>query len=62
MEKKIVFPEDFWWGSAWSAEQSEGTGDTGKAETIWKRWFSEEPTRFYDRIGPDVTTDHFNRY
>ena len=62
MEKKIVFPEDFWWGSAWSAEQSEGTGDTGKAETIWKRWFSEEPNRFYDRIGPDVTTDHFNRY
>lgn len=62
MEKKIVFPENFWWGSAWSAEQSEGTGDTGKAETIWKRWFSEEPNRFYDRIGPDVTTDHFNRY
>ncbi len=62
MEKMLIFPKDFWWGSAWSAEQSEGTGDTGKAETIWEHWFNKEPNRFYDRIGPKVTTDHFYRY
>lgn len=62
MEEMIIFPKDFWWGSAWSAEQSEGKGDTGKAETIWEHWFSKEPNRFYDRVGPQTTTDHFNRY
>ncbi len=50
------------WGSAWSAEQSEGRGETGKAETVWDRWFHEEPHRFYKRIGPSITTDHIHRY
>lgn len=35
--KRIQFPDGFWWGSAWSAEQAEGRGETGKAETIWER-------------------------
>lgn len=60
--KKLTFPEGFWWGSAWSAEQAEGRGNTGKAETNWDRWFQIEPTRFYDRISSELTTDHFNRY
>ena len=48
--EKLTFPEGFWWGSAWSAEQAEGRGNTGKAETNWDRWFQLEPTRFYNRI------------
>lgn len=60
--KNLEFPKDFWWGSAWSAEQAEGRGNTGKAETNWERWFSLEPNRFYNRISSEVTTDHFNRY
>lgn len=61
-KQQLIFPEDFWWGSAWSAEQAEGRGETGKAETVWERWFKEQPTRFYQRIGSDVTTDHIHRY
>lgn len=61
-ETQLVFPKDFWWGSAWSAEQAEGRGETGKAETVWERWFKEQPNRFYKRIGPDTTTDHIHRY
>ncbi|MFV0380901.1 MAG: glycoside hydrolase family 1 protein [Breznakia sp.] len=60
--KKIQFPENFWWGSAWSAEQAEGRGTGGKAETNWERWFKQEPTRFYNRISSETTTDHFYRY
>lgn len=60
--KKLNFPKDFWWGSAWSAEQAEGRGNTGKAETNWERWYSLEPSRFYKHISSEVTTDHFNRY
>ena len=62
MKTMITFSKDFWWGSAWSAEQAEGKGDTGKSETIWEHWFKEEPNRFYNQIGPEITTDHFNRY
>lgn len=62
MIKMLAFPKDFWWGSAWSAEQAEGRGDTKKAETIWDYWYKTEPNRFYDRIGPNVTTDHFHHY
>lgn len=60
--EKLLFPENFWWGSAWSAEQAEGRGETGKAETIWERWFKEEPNRFYNRISSEVTTDHIHHY
>ena len=61
-EKQLTFPADFWWGSAWSAEQAEGRGETGKAETVWERWYKEQPTRFYQRISSAVTTDHIHRY
>lgn len=60
--KKLTFPDDFWWGSAWSAEQAEGKGETGKAETIWDRWFKEQPYRFYQRIDSSITTDHIHQY
>jgi beta-glucosidase/6-phospho-beta-glucosidase/beta-galactosidase len=62
MKKTYKFPKDFWWGSASSAEQSEGKGNTGKGKTIWKHWFEIEQKRFYDEVGPDVTSDFFNRY
>lgn len=60
--KRIQFPDGFWWGSAWSAEQAEGRGETGKAETIWERWFKEEPNRFYNRVSSEIATDHIHRY
>ncbi|MGM0125553.1 beta-glucosidase [Enterococcus sp. AZ194] len=60
--QKLSFPENFWWGSAWSAEQAEGRGETGKAETVWERWYAEQPYRFYNRIDSSITTDHIHRY
>ncbi|MHC5372402.1 glycoside hydrolase family 1 protein [Enterococcus sp. LJL120] len=62
MNKQLKFPENFWWGSAWSAEQAEGRGTTGKAETIWERWFKEEPNRFYQGVSSAVTDDHLHRF
>ncbi|KAF1299435.1 6-phospho-beta-glucosidase [Enterococcus sp. JM4C] len=60
--QKLTFPENFWWGSAWSAEQAEGRGETGKAETVWERWYTEQPCRFYNRIDSSITTDHIHCY
>lgn len=62
MKKTYKFPEGFWWGSASSAEQSEGKGDTGKGKTIWDHWFEIEKNRFFDEVGPEITSDFFNRY
>ncbi len=61
-KQQLTFPENFWWGSAWSAEQAEGRGETGKAETVWERWYKEQPYRFYQRISSEITTDHIHRY
>lgn len=61
MENKFLkFPKGFWWGSAWSAEQSEGKGTTPKDETVWERWYKQSPNRFFNNIGPQITTDHMN--
>lgn len=60
--QQLKFPKDFWWGSGWSAEQAEGFGDTGKAETIWERWYKEEPSRFYNQVSSEIATDHINHY
>ncbi len=62
MKTKLTFPKDFWWGSASSAEQVEGQGDTGKAKTTWEHWFEKEPNRFFDKVSSAVTTDQFFRY
>ncbi|MBC1359833.1 family 1 glycosylhydrolase, partial [Listeria booriae] len=56
MKELLTFPKDFWWGSAWSAEQAEGRGDTGKAKTVWEHWFETEPNRFYEGVGSEITT------
>lgn len=60
--EQLTFPENFWWGSAWSAEQAEGRGETGKAETVWERWFKEQPTRFYEGISSEIASDHIHQY
>ena len=58
---KYVFPEGFWWGSAASATQTEGT-KSFKDETIWDKWFEEEPNRFYDGVGPYQTSDFYHKF
>jgi len=58
----MAFPDDFWWGSAWSAEQAEGRGNTGKGRTQWDMSWDKYPNRFYQGVNTDTTTDFFHRY
>ncbi|TCP30985.1 aryl-phospho-beta-glucosidase [Scopulibacillus darangshiensis] len=62
MAKFYRFPKDFWWGSATSAEQTEGKGNTGKGVTNWEHWYAIEPNRFFNGVGPEITSDFFNQY
>ncbi|SDB82891.1 aryl-phospho-beta-glucosidase [Pelagirhabdus alkalitolerans] len=55
------FPKDFWWGSAASATQTEGATNK-KSKTIWDHWYETEPNRFFEGVGPEVTSDFYNRY
>lgn len=58
MAKEYKFPEGFWWGSATSAVQIEGAAnEDGKGMNVWDYWYKNEPNRFFDRVGPQVTSD-----
>lgn len=62
MSLDYQFPKDFWWGSAASATQIEGTANGHVGRTVWDEWFEEEPNRFFDGVGPQVTSDFYHRY
>jgi len=63
MSKEYRFPEGFWWGSATSAVQIEGAADEdGKGMNVWDYWYQKEPNRFFNGIGPQVTSDFYHRY
>lgn len=57
------FPSNFWWGSAASGPQTEGriAGD-GKGENIFDYWFSQEPEKFFDQVGPEKTSQVYTKY
>lgn len=57
------FPQGFWWGSAISGPQTEGRvqGD-GKGDSIWDHWYQEDPTLFFDQVGPDETSAVYKHY
>ncbi|GEM05299.1 6-phospho-beta-glucosidase [Halolactibacillus miurensis] len=57
-----TFPKDFYWGSAASAEQTEGNQHGTKVKTIWDHWYNLEPNRFFDEVGPSETSDFYHRY
>ena len=60
---KYQFPQDFFWGSAASGPQTEGrvTGD-GKGENIWDYWYQQNPTPFFNKVGPDKTSQVYTKY
>ena len=61
MDKKYIFPKDFWWGSATSGLQSEG--DFNKPhKSVFDYWYEVEPEAFFDRVGPSVTSNFYNSY
>lgn len=57
------FPKDFYWGSSTSGPQTEGRleGD-GKGDNDWDYWFSIEPHRFHNEIGPGQTSTFYQHY
>lgn len=55
------FPENFLWGAAASATQTEGAGE-GKAKNIWDYWYEIEPERFHQGVGPKETSDFYRQY
>ncbi|WP_436881959.1 glycoside hydrolase family 1 protein [Staphylococcus gallinarum] len=57
----ISFPKHFWWGSAASATQTEGTQSIDN-QTNWDYWYQQEPNRFFDQVGPDVTSNFYYTY
>lgn len=57
------FPENFWWGSAASATQTEGASNVdGKGKNIWDHWYEEQPNRFFDGVGPEKTSQFYKNY
>jgi 6-phospho-beta-glucosidase/beta-glucosidase len=60
---KYQFPDDFWWGSATSATQSEGAASRdGKSQNIFDYWFEKSPGRFHGQIGPADTSTFYDNY
>lgn len=62
-EKFYQFPENFWWGSAASATQTEGAADVdGKGENIWDYWYKEEPNRFFNGVSSKHASKFYENY
>lgn len=63
MALQYTFPKNFWWGSATSATQIEGAAsEGGKGLNIWDYWYSQEPNRFFNGVGPETTSDFYHTY
>ncbi len=59
---KADFGDDFWWGIAISAYQSEGAWNLdGKGESIWDR-FTEQKSHIKDKSDGKVAADFYHRY
>lgn len=60
---KYKFKDGFYWGTAISALQTEGThlGD-GKADSTFDMWFKEEPERFFGGEGNGIAVDFYHMY
>ncbi|MDU5108918.1 MAG: glycoside hydrolase family 1 protein [Clostridium sp.] len=60
---KHRFKEGFYWGTAISALQTEGThqGD-GKSDTTFDVWFKKDPERFFNGEGNKIAVDFYHMY
>ena len=60
--EKLIFPEDFVWGTATASYQVEGAPrEGGKCECIWDT-FSRKPGAIYGGENGDVACDQYHRY
>ncbi|WP_071130693.1 glycoside hydrolase family 1 protein [Enterococcus timonensis] len=61
-ENKIVFPENFLWGSASAAYQIEGAYDLdGKGPSIWDE-FVKIPGKTFKGTNGELAVDHYHRF
>ncbi|MBO0453909.1 glycoside hydrolase family 1 protein [Candidatus Enterococcus murrayae] len=57
------FPDNFLWGAAMSAPQTEGQSlNFGKAATTWDYWFHTAPEKFHQNQGPEITSGVYDHY
>lgn len=59
--KKLVFPDQFWWGGATSGIQSEGAFFK-QHKNMFDYWYEINPDAFYDSVGPGVTSNFYYTY
>ncbi len=59
--KKYIFPDNFKWGGAISALQSEGLPE-GRQKVCYDMKFEIDPQDFHDGVGPFSTSDVINNY
>lgn len=63
MSNDYTFPNNFKWGAAASATQTEGASQQdGKAKNIWDYWFEIEPERFHEGVSPMLTSDFYHQF
>ena len=59
----IKFKDNFYFGSASSATQSEGAWkEDGKGENIWDYWYETETFRFHNGVGPVNASTFYKNY
>jgi len=57
------FPDNFLWGAAMSAPQTEGHSlRNGKSASTWDYWFETSPEKFNDLQGPSMTSNVYEHY
>ncbi|EOS7801793.1 family 1 glycosylhydrolase [Enterococcus hirae] len=58
-----TFPQNFLWGAAASAPQTEGAALVdGKSPSTWDKWFEIEPELFHNGTGPENTSNTYYQY
>ena len=59
----LKFPDNFLWGSAASAPQTEGHALlNGKSPSTWDKWFELNPEKFHANQGPKDTSNVYELY
>lgn len=58
---KYEFPKNFWWGAATSGPQAEGNFNKPH-KNMFDYWYEIEPRAFFDKVGPEVTSDFYHTY
>ncbi len=61
-QSPIMFPKNFYWGTATAAYQVEGAvREDGRGESVWDR-FAHTPGKIKNGDTGDVACDHYHRY